>query len=135
MRVVIDTNVLVSGLLSADGPCGRIVALLAEEVFVLCLDGRILGEYEEVLPRPQFRIDPEDVGDALELIRLQAERFTPLPLPADLPDPDDLPFLEVAAAAEAILVTGNTRHFPKSACGSVRVLSPRDLLEVLSQRP
>ena len=54
-----------------------------------------------------------------------------LPLQAMLPDTDDLPFIEVAAAAGVPLVTGNIRHFPKrSRCG-VDVLSPRQFLDGL----
>jgi len=41
-----------------------------------------------------------------------------------LPDPDDAPFLECAAALEVPLVTGNLRHYPKSAARDVEVLSP-----------
>ena len=56
-----------------------------------------------------------------------------VPLPVRLPDPDDAPFLEVAAATESILVTGNSRHFPKKAREGVVVLSPAELLELLRQ--
>jgi putative PIN family toxin of toxin-antitoxin system len=135
VNVVLDTNVLVSGLLSADGPCGRIVSLLVEDVFTPCVDERILREYESVLSRPELQISPEDVGEALDLIRSRPERLAPTPLNARLPDPDDLPFLETAAAAGAVLVTGNRRHFPKRACKDVPVLSPGDFLELLRRAP
>jgi predicted nucleic acid-binding protein len=42
-----------------------------------------------------------------------------------------VPFVEVAAAAAAVLVTGNTRHFPKKACEGVTVVSPKEFLELL----
>lgn len=60
-----------------------------------------------------------------------AENVTPMPLDADLPDPDDLPFLEVAAEAHAVLVTGNKKHFPNKAAGAVQVVSPREFLDML----
>ena len=54
-----------------------------------------------------------------------------MPLDADLPDPDDLPFLEVAAEAHAVLVTGNKKHFPQKAAGAVQVVNPREFLDML----
>jgi len=131
MKVVIDTNVLVSGLISAAGPCGQIVGLVAEDAIQPCVDDRILHEYERVLPRPRFQIEAEHVSDTLELIRARAEILTPMPLSVTLPDPDDLPFLEVAAACGALLVTGNTRHFPKRARAGVTVLTPAEFLDLL----
>ena len=56
MRVVLDTNVLVSGLLTPSGPCGQIVELVLDGVLDLCVDGRILDEYEDVLRRPKLAI-------------------------------------------------------------------------------
>ena len=135
MKVVLDTNVLVSGLISAKGPCGQILQLTFGGVLQPCVDGRILDEYETVLPRPLFRIHAEDVAEALSVIRLRAERIAPMPLDAELPDKTDLPFIEVAAAAGAILVTGNLRHFPKRTCKGVTVVSPREFLDHLRQSP
>ena len=66
-----------------------------------------------------------------ELIGSVAERVTALPLSVDLPDPTDLPFLEVADAAQACLVTGNARHFPKKHCKGIAILLPREFLDVL----
>ncbi len=133
MRVVVDTNVLVSGLISAGGPCARILGLVVEGALQLCVDARILREYEIVLERPELRIDPEDVSQTLEVLRSRSEVLTPLPLNAGLPDEADRPFVEVATAAEAILVTGNTRHFPKRACQGVDVMTPRAFLERLGR--
>lgn len=134
MRVVLDTNVLVSGLINKEGVCGRILRLVFDELLQPCVDERILEEYQTVLPRPQLQIDAEDVIGTLDLIRANGEMLAPLPLPCKLPDPGDLPFLEVAAASDAILVTGNLRHFPKKARKGVTVASPREFLDLL-RRP
>lgn len=131
MRVVLDTNVVVSAALTAHGACARIVDMLGVGVFDICADDRILTEYDAVLRRPEFRIAPQNVDALMGFINHTALFITPTPLSARLPDPDDLPFLEVAAAAGALLATGNRRHFPKKACGDVRLLSPREFLEVL----
>lgn len=134
MKVVLDTNVLVSGLISAHGPCGQVLGLLFEGVIQPCVDERILDEYEAVLARPVFGIRRDDVSDALELIRSRAEVLTPVPLPLEMPDPSDVAFVEVASEVGAALITGNTRHYPKKACKGVAVVSPRQFLDIL-RRP
>ena len=134
MRVVLDTNVLVAGLITPVGACARIVQLMFEGLIEPCVDSRILNEYGTVLQRPLFQIPRNDVADVLELINSVAEEITAIPLSVELPDPHDLPFLEVAAQSQAILVTGNIRHFPKKAQAGVRVVSPRELLDLLQVR-
>ena len=133
MKVVLDTNVLVSGLLSAAGPPGQILELLIDGVLQPCIDGRMLDEYESVLHRPELSIDPENAEEILEFIRFGAETIAALPLPIRLPDPDDLAFLEVAATAQAVLVTGNKRHFPHKVCKNVTILTPREFLDLVSR--
>lgn len=134
MRIVLDTNVLVSGLHNPDGAPGRIVDLVMGGQVRLLYDDRILGEYLDVLARPELGIDPSLAQAVVGYIRLSGERVTALPLPADtLPDPDDLPFAEVAVsgAAEA-LVSGNARHFAKWKEQGNTVLSPNQWLEQLT---
>lgn len=133
MKIVLDTNVLVAGLLTPGGACSRVLDLLIEGVVEACVDERILAEYDLVLRRPRLAISPGDARAILDLIRRTAEPVAAIPLAADLPDKDDVPFLEVAAAAGAILVTGNLRHFPKKICKRVRVVSPAGLLDLLQQ--
>ncbi len=91
----------------------------------LVLDARIFDEYREVLARPKFGFSKGAVKSLLQGLHAFSEWVTPIPLPPDLlPDPDDLAFLELALSAEAILVTGNLRHFPTSACRGATVLDP-----------
>lgn len=131
MRVVLDTNVLVSGLLSASGAPGWIVDLVVAGDLEVAFDDRIIGEYREVLARKELGL-PEAPGlELLAAIERLGLHTTSRPWPEPLPDPDDEPFLTVAGAAGAVLVTGNTRHFPKAARGDVQVLSPRELLDLL----
>ena len=137
MRSALDTNVLVSGLLTPYGPTGRIVDLvLAAQVAVLADDG-ILSEYADVLARPEFAFRPEDVRDVLEYLRAAAERVVASPLGVELRDRDDLPFLEVEAAGKAdALVTANTRHYePTKGRHGVPVVTPREFLKLLGERP
>jgi uncharacterized protein len=135
MNIVLDTNVLVSGLLSPFSLCGEIVRLLAAGDLTLCLDARLFSEYREVLQRPRFNFDRGLVADLLEHVYHSGFLVAGLPLPHSLPDPDDDPFLEVALAAQAeCIVTGNSRHFPARLMGGVPVLSPRGFLEQYKKR-
>ena len=136
MRVVLDTNVLVSAVLTAHGACARIVDLVVEGELQLCADDRLLAEYERVLRRPELRIVPEDAAVLLELLRAVCDPVAGHPLPVRLPDPDDAAFLEVAVASQSVLVTGNARHFPKASRAGVTVLTPRELLDLIrASRP
>ncbi len=130
MRIVLDTNVLVSGLLSPFGPPGEVVRMLSSGAVTLCLDARILAEYDEVLARPRFGFDPDAVAALLDYVVFVGETAAPQPLAARLPDPDDEPFLEVALACGAdCLVTGNLAHFPPESCWDVSVVSPAGFVE------
>jgi putative PIN family toxin of toxin-antitoxin system len=131
VRVVPDTNVLVSAVLTAHGTCARIVDMIADGALDLYADDRILAEYDSVLHRPELRIAPEDAGVILDLIRSITDTVAAIPLPVQLPDPDDAAFLEVAAASGSILITGNTRHFPTNARTGVSVMTPAEFLELL----
>ncbi len=132
MRVVIDTNVLVSGLLTSHGPCGQIVQLALDEQVNWQVDHRILREYRQVLSRPKFQMLACDVSEVCATVEACSEFVIALPLRAELPDLSDRPFLEVAHAAGAVLVTGNLRHFPPDCRGAVRVFSPREFLDYLA---
>jgi hypothetical protein len=69
MNVVVDTNVLISGLLRPFSPPGEIVRLVASGALHLCLDGRLLAEYNEVLHRPKFQFDADQVEVLIDQIR------------------------------------------------------------------
>lgn len=133
MRVVIDTNVLVSATLNPYGSPGRIIdAVLAGPLIVLH-DDRILSEYCEVLLRPAFCFDVETIQAFLDFIAAQGEHVSAKEIAVSLPDEDDLPFLQVAVAASAeALITGNLRHYrPIRGKHHVRVVTPRDFLPTL----
>ena len=132
MRAVFDTNVVISGLLSATGTCGRLLDLVLESTIALCLDARILEEYR-VARRPELGIDANDADRVLDFLESNSVSTVALPLRVILPDADDLPWLEVAAAEGVPLVTGNIRHYPKRSRCEVEVLSPRQFLDRLGR--
>jgi putative PIN family toxin of toxin-antitoxin system len=129
MDIVIDTNVLVAGLLSPFGACGEIVRMVSAGELILSFDARILSEYNEVLRRPKFGFEEEKVAAFLDYIIYRGRTVSPLPLSHSLPDPDDEPFLEVVLASHAAcLVTGNQKHFPAERCQEAKVISPDEFL-------
>jgi len=131
MNVVLDTNVLVSGLMTRNGTCARILDLLVEERFVAFMDNRIRDEYHRVCMRPALRLNPDAVCDFLRFMDDFSEKIVPLPLKVNMPHADDMPFLEVAAAAKAVLITGNTKHFSRKEIGDIQVMTPGDFMEML----
>ena len=135
MRIVLDTNVVVSGLLSDFAPPAQILDLVASSEITLIVDGRIEAEYRDVLSRSKLQLAPADVASFLGLLDY-AERVVGAPLPFPLPDPDDEAFLEVAIAGGAdALVTGNTAQF-RIAHGrlDIPIRTPRKFLDVFAGR-
>lgn len=134
MRIVLDTNVLVAGVLSATGPPGWIVEAALAGDLELVFDPLIRQEYEEVLRRPELDLPRQRVDDLLAAIDRFGWEVAAMPRwPEPLPDPDDEPFLAVAGATGGILITGNSRHFPARIRRGVAVRTPRGFVD--QQRP
>ena len=135
MRVVLDTNVIVSALINPEGTPAAVVALVVAGEVRPLLDPRLLAEYREVLSRPRFGFDPDAVEAVVAALVDVGEIVEAPALAIQLPDPDDLAFLEVAVAGGAdAIVTGNTRDFPAASC-PVPILTPAALLERLGTLP
>ena len=132
-RIVLDTNVLVSGMISAFGPPSRIIDMVREGHVELVVDDRILAEYAEVLSRPKFRVyfSTQEVREVILFLERNMDYTVPDVRVVDLPDGDDVPFLELALTAGVPLVTGNVRHFPEACRRSADVLTPAQFLERL----
>ena len=125
MKVVVDTNILVSGLLRPLGASGQIVRWVAEGFLIPCQDARLLAEYEEVLHRPRFDFSPDDIRALLAQIQAGGAVVQSQALAERLPDPDDEMFLEVALASRCeFLITGNARDYPAGTYGSTTIISP-----------
>ncbi len=132
MRLVFDTNVLVSVLLTPRGTSDRAFRTAVAAGATLLYDGRMLKEYGGVLSRPKFRaaIAPSMIEQLLSSFITSGEKIDALAADLDLPDPDDIPFLEVALTGRAdALVTGNARHFHPSH--GITIVSPSGLLKLL----
>lgn len=136
MMIVLDTNVIVSGILKPFSKAASILRLVSDGTIRLAYDFRLLSEYRDVLSRPQFNFPGEDVDAFLAPIEEEGFLVSVKPLENHLPDPDDEPFLEVALSGKAeAIVTGNKRHFPIGGKhAGVRILSPAEFLESLRER-
>ncbi len=136
MRIVLDTNVLVSGLHNPDGTPGRIIDLVLDNKIKVLYDDRILSEYLDVLRRPALAIQPEQARAVVEYFRLSGERIAAMPLPKNIfPDIDDMAFAEVAITGEAdALVTGNAKHFSNLKARGLTVFSPAGFLEKYTEQ-
>jgi putative PIN family toxin of toxin-antitoxin system len=131
MLVVLDTNVVVSGLMNETGKPGRIIDLALENRFQVAYDDWILSEYEDVLARPELRIRPARARAVIAHIELTGQQIDAIALSSDgFPDSDDLPFAEVFIFAKAdALVTGNSRHFSPLVEKGLAICSPAQFLE------
>ena len=129
MKVVIDTNVIVSGLLSPYGHSAQILQLLITGKIDIYYDARALVEYFEVANRPKFKFNKENVSIVLKEIKSIGEFAPGSPLKQSLPDSDDDMFLEVAIVCNAdCIITGNLNHFPKHLCAGVKIFSPAEFI-------
>ncbi len=131
MRIVMDTNVLVSAMLSAGGAPDTVLQLVLQGSLTLLADSRILAEYYEVTARPRFTLIERERVALLDILAEIAELVPAQPLRLSLPDPDDRAFVEVAVAGRAdVIVTGNVRHFvPRKGTLGIPVLTPRELVD------
>ena len=129
-RIVLDTNVFVSGMINAFGPPGRIVDLLREGMIELVVDDRVLSEYRLVLNRPKFQryFDSNAVSDIVNFLEQNTSYVVSIKTITGLPDPDDVPFAELALTAGVPLVTGNVDDYPEALLDNVCVLTPADTL-------
>jgi uncharacterized protein len=132
IHIVLDTNILISALLSPQGAPARVLLMaLAEPDLQLCVSGAVYAEYDDVIRRPRFRRSDYEIDSALRAIRKQGFWVRTATRVQACSDPSDNIFLECAEAAAAeYLVTGNVKHFPHSWAGT-RVVTARAFLDLV----
>ena len=114
LRLVIDTNVLISAAIKPAGLQRTVLLLAITRPARLYVSRPILEEYSEVLGRPELRIRKGLRQQLLQLIKNHSYTVVPTRRLDVTSDPDDNMFLECADAARAdYLVTGNQKHFPR----------------------
>ncbi len=136
MKIALDTNILVSGLLCPFSASGEIVRMVSSGTLEVCYDARILFEYREVFLRPKFSFDQVHVDCLLEQIEACGHSVSTTPLAKRLPDANDEPFLEAAIAGRArCLITGNLKHYPVTKRQGMKVVPPTEFLEIYRLEP
>jgi putative PIN family toxin of toxin-antitoxin system len=132
VRVVLDTNILVSACWKPGGLEAQVADLAITSQITACVSPHILAEYRDVLSRPKLASvsnRTQELLSALERISLSVESTTPI---SESIDDDDNRFLECAAAAgAAYIITGNLRHYPAiwpAPHGTIRIVNARTFL-------
>jgi len=132
LRLIIDTNIVVSAALKPEGLQRTILLLAITKPARLYVTDAILAEYREVLRRPELRIRKGLRRQLLQLIRNQSYVVTQPRALRVTKDPDDNKFVECADAAHAdYLVTGNQRHFPKF-WKKTKVITSREFISIVA---
>ena len=133
--VVIDTNVLVSALITRNenSPTVQILRFLAKGNIVPVYSDEIVKEYNEVLRRDKFKLPESIIINLLKDIMDNGLKVTELAeVHETMPDPKDVVFYAVTLSAQdkdAFLVTGNGKHFPEKPF----VVTPLELVEILRE--
>jgi uncharacterized protein len=132
LRLVIDTNVVVSAALKPEGTQRTVVLLAMSKPARWYVSEAIMAEYAVVLARPELKIRRNLRQQLLQLLRNRVHVVRPSPLPQVAFDPGDNMFMECADAARAdYLVTGNLRHFPRF-WKQTKVISSSEFLSIIA---
>jgi uncharacterized protein len=136
MRVILDTNVLISGLLVANGAPAKLLDLWEQEAFTLVACDTLMAELREVAARPFFRERLR--ASTVELLAAGlcdfSEFYENLPRGARAPDPKDSFLLALAEASSAeFLVTGDKKLLSLKRHKSTRIVSPAMMLSLLQE--
>jgi uncharacterized protein len=132
LRLVLDTNVVLSALLSPRGLPRTVLTIATTRPARLYLSLEILAEYKEVLSRPELGIRLGLRNQFLQQVRNRANLVRATIRRGVTSDPDDNIFTDCADAARAdYLVTGNLRHFPRF-WKQTKIVSSREILELVA---
>jgi putative PIN family toxin of toxin-antitoxin system len=130
LRLVIDTNVLISAAIKPAGLQRTVLLLAITKPARLYMSTPILEEYSEVLARPELHIRKGLRLQLLQLIKNHSYTVAPTRHLEVTPDPDDNMFLECADVTRAdYLVTGNQKHFPRF-WKKTKIITPREFISI-----
>lgn len=138
-RIVIDTSVVVSALLSQRGASYRLLMLADSGRFTTHVSVPLVAEYEDVVNRilPQTKLKQQNANDILDYLCLVAEqqRIFYLWRPF-LRDPKDDMVLELAVAARCeLIVTFNSKDFAGTDKFGITVVTPKQFLHLIGELP
>lgn len=131
--VVLDTNVLVSALITSNpmAPTAQIVGFLYKGILIPLYNDTILEEYIDVLNRKYFNFNRDTIDELIYTIRALGLNIKETVKTDEIfPDPDDMIFYEVRMSVDdSYLVTGNIKHFPVKPF----VVTPTKMVEILKE--
>lgn len=136
LRVVVDTNVIMSALLKPESKPDLILSLILSEDFLrLYLSDEIFAEYQRVSSYGRFKaLDGRKVNLLLNQLKRQAEWVATHTFVKAALDEDDNRFLECALKAKAhFLITGNIKHYPAGKFHYTRIVTPNEFLDIVAQ--
>jgi len=134
LKVVYDTNILVSDALKPGSIPASLVALAMAKQVRLFLSPAILEAYTEVLKRPKFKLDPAAIDRFLRDLVRATTKVRPTQRVITASDEPDNRFLEYAQNARAdYLVTGNKRHFPSPTFEGTTIVSPAEFARIVAK--
>lgn len=130
-NVIIDTNVIVSAILSKDkkSPTVKVLELLFNNKINLFYSQEVLEEYIDVLNREKFGFEKELINYVIQAIEKYGKKISPDRIEIDLINIKDKPFYELVMDKridDGKLVTGNFKHFPSQ----INIMTPRQFIEM-----
>ena len=123
--IVIDTNVLISAVLSENSKPSQVFDMVSDHLVIMFYCSDMLDEYRRVLGYSKLKISEYTQQKIINGIFLLGIRIVPVASGLVLSHEPDRVFYDTAKTAEAILVTGNTKHFPSEPT----IMSPSDFLD------
>lgn len=115
MLIVLDTNIIVSALMTPDGKAFALLEQVLQGKYIICLSPEIFAEYQDVLHREKLHLNRYFVDYLLSVFYIQGIWIEPLPSNPHrifMRDESDRKFFDVAKCLHAKLVTGNFKHYP-----------------------
>jgi putative PIN family toxin of toxin-antitoxin system len=127
MKIVLDTNIIVSAFINPEGPPGEIISLILTNKLTVCYNNKIFAEYTEVLKKSKFDFDSILVDGFLDFIKENGEYVVAELQKIKFVDEDDKKFYDVYKSSDAnCIITGNKKHFPKEK----NIITPREYIEL-----
>ena len=131
LKIVFDTNIIVSALLNKKGLPALLVALAIENgKLQLFYSPALMAEYERVLKREKFDFDPKDTKEILSKIKRAGIEVLPKKtITLITEDPEDNRILEAGEEAQAdYIITGDKSHFPFDKITKPFIVTPREFV-------
>ena len=131
MKIVLDSNIIVSALLSPGGLPAKILNMVLDGSVTIVYDNCVFSEYADVLGREKFKINRELINTVFDFIKNEGEYKIALPQNITFDDEDDKMFYDLYKSGDIdYLITGNKKHFP----GEKGIVSPREYIEIIQNQ-